>query len=64
VGSIFKYGDRRVRALLYRGALASKEWALGTARRSTMRKAHVALTRWLAIIMHAMLWHDIVFQAA
>jgi transposase len=40
------------------------KWALGIARRSTMRKARVALTRWLAIIMHAMLRHDTVFQAA
>ena len=74
VGSISKCGDRRVRTLLYeaanvmltryRGALALKEWALGIARRSTMRKARVALARRLAIIMHAMLRHGTTFQAA
>jgi transposase len=73
VGSISKCGDRRVRTLLYeaanvmltryRGALALKEWALGIARRSTMRKARVALARRLAIIMHAMLRHGTTFQA-
>src|SRR3954452_11186516 len=71
VGSISKCGDRRVRTLLYeaanvlltrcRGALALKEWALGIARRSTMRKARVALARRLAIIMHAMLRHGTTF---
>jgi transposase len=74
VGSISKCGDRRVRTLLYeaanvmltryRGALALKEWALGIARRSTMRKARVALARRLAIIMHAMLRHGTPFHAA
>jgi transposase len=74
IGSISKCGDRRVRTLLYeaanmmltryRGALALKEWALGIARRSTMRKARVALARRLAIIMHAMLRHGTTFQAA
>ena len=74
VGSISKCGDRRVRTLLYeaanvmltryRGALALKDWALGIARRSTMRKARVALARRLAIIMHAMLRHGTTFQAA
>jgi transposase len=73
VGSISKCGDRRVRTLLYeaanvmltryRGGLALKEWALGIARRSTMRKARVALARRLAIIMHAMLRHGTTFQA-
>jgi transposase len=64
VGSIFKCGDQRVRTPLYRDALAPKEWALGIAQRSIMRKARVALARWLAIIMHGMLRHGIVFQAA
>jgi transposase len=74
VGSISKCGDRRVRTLLYeaanvmltryRGALALKEWALGITRRSTMRKARVALARRLAIIMHAMLRHGTTFQPA
>jgi len=64
-GSISKVGDQRVRTLLYeaanvmltryRGDLALKDWALRIGRRSTMRKARVALARRLAIIMHAML---------
>jgi transposase len=73
-GSISKCGDRRVRTLLYeaanvmltryRGDLALKDWALGIARRSTMRKARIALARRLAIIMHAMLRHGTEFEAA
>jgi len=65
VGSISKCGDRRVRTLLYeaanvmltryKGALKLKEWAFAIAKRSTMRKARIALARRLAIIMHAML---------
>jgi transposase len=66
-GSISKCGDRRVRTLLYEaanvlltryhGKLALKDWALDIGRRSTMRKARIALARRLAIIMHAMLRH-------
>ena len=73
-GSISKCGDRRMRTLLYeaanvmltryRGALKLKDWALAIARRSTMRKARIALARRLAIIMHAMLRHGTVFKAA
>jgi transposase len=73
-GSISKCGDRRVRTLLYeaanvmltryRGKLALKEWALAIGRRSTMRKARIALARRLAIIMHAMLRHGTAFKAA
>ena len=65
VGSISKCGDRRVRTLLYEAAnvmlthykaqLKLKDWAFAIARRSTMRKARVALARRLAIIMHATL---------
>jgi transposase len=65
VGGISKCGDRRVRTLLYeaanvmltryKGQLRLKDWAFAIARRSTMRKARVALARRLAIIMHAML---------
>jgi transposase len=72
-GSISKCGDRRVRTLLYeaanvmltryRGKLALKEWALDIGRRSTMRKARIALARRLAIIMHAMLQHGTEFKA-
>jgi len=56
---------RRVRTLLYeaanvmltryKGQLKLKDWAFAIAKRSTMRKARVALARRLAIIMHAML---------
>jgi transposase len=64
-GSISKCGDRRVRTLLYeaanvmltryKGPLKLKDWAFAIAKRSTMRKARIALARRLAIIMHAML---------
>jgi hypothetical protein len=60
VGSISKCGDRRVRTLLYeaanvmltryKGQLKLKDWAFAIAKRSTMRKARVALARRLAII--------------
>ncbi len=74
VGGISKVGDRRVRTLLYeaanvmltryKGALKLKDWAFAIARRSTMRKARIALARRLAIIMHAMLQHGTEFQPA
>ena len=64
-GGTSKCGDRRVRTLLYeaanvmltryKGQLKLKDWAFAIAKRSTMRKARVALARRLAIIMHAML---------
>ena len=73
-GSISKCGDRRVRTLLYeaanvmltryKGPLKLKEWASAIARRSTMRKARIALARRLAIIMHAMLRHGTEFKPA
>jgi transposase len=73
-GSISKCGDRRVRTLLYeaanvmltryKGPLKLKDWALAIAKRSTMRKARIALARRLAIIMHAMLKHGTDFVAA
>jgi transposase len=71
-GSISKCGDRRVRTLLYeaanvmltryKGSLKLKDWALAIAKRSTMRKARIALARRLAIIMHAMLRHGSEFN--
>lgn len=74
VGSISKVGDRRMRSLLYeaanvmltryKGALKLKDWALAIARRSTMRKARIALARRLAIIMYAMLRHGTEFRPA
>ena len=74
VGSISKCGDRRLRTLLYEAAnvmltrykppLKLKDWALAIAKRSTMRKARIALARRLAIIMHAMLRHGTEFKAA
>lgn len=73
-GAISRCGDRRVRTLLYeaanvmltryKGELKLKSWAFAIARRSTMRKARIALARRLAIIMHAMLRDDTVFQPA
>jgi transposase len=38
----------------HKSQLKLKDWAFAIARRSTMRKARVALARRLAIIMHAM----------
>jgi transposase len=74
VGGISKCGDRRVRTLLYeaanvmltryKGQLKLKDWAFAIARRSTMRKARVALARRLAIIMHAMLRDGTEFTSA
>ncbi len=74
VGSISKCGDRRVRTLLYeaanvmltryKGQLKLKDWAFSIAKRSTMRKARVALARRLDIIMHAMLCDGTEFEFA
>jgi transposase len=73
-GGISKCGDRRVRTLLYeaanvmltrfKGPLKLKDWAFAIAKRSTMRKARIALARRLAIIMHAMLRHGTEFKPA
>ena len=73
-GSISKCGDRRMRTLLYeaanvmltryKGPLKLKDWALAIAKRSTLRKARIALARRLAIIMHAMLRHGTEFKPA
>lgn len=73
-GSISKCGDRRVRTLLYeaanvmltryKGPLKLKDWAFAIAKRSTMRKARIALARRLAIVMHAMLRHGTEFKPA
>jgi hypothetical protein len=46
----------------YKGPLRLKVWALAIAKRSTMRKARIALARRLAIIMHAMLRHGTEFS--
>ena len=74
VGSISKCGDRRVRTLLYeaanvmltryKGQLKLKDWAFAIAKRSTMRKARVALARRLGIIMQAMLRDETEFVLA
>jgi hypothetical protein len=48
----------------YKPPLKLKDWALAIAKRSTMRKARIALARRLAIIMHAMLRHGTEFKAA
>jgi hypothetical protein len=73
-GGISKCGDRRVRTLLheaanvmltrYKGQLKLKDWAFAIAKRSTMRKARVALARRLANIMHAMLRDGTEFASA
>ena len=74
IGSISKCGDRQVQILLYeaanvmltryKGQLKLKDWALAIAKRSTMRKARVALARRLAIIMHAILRDGTDFASA
>ena len=48
----------------YKGPLKLKAWALAIAKRSTMRKARIALARRLAIIMHAMLRRGTEFKPA
>ena len=48
----------------YKGQLKLKDWAFAIAKRSTMRKARVALARRLAIIMHAMLRNETEFAPA
>ena len=48
----------------YKGPLKLKDWALAIAKRSTLRKARIALARRLAIIMHAMLLHGAEFKPA
>jgi transposase len=73
-GGISKCGDRRVQTLLYeaanvmltryKGQLKLKDWGFAIAKRSTMRKARVALARRLAIIMHAMLRDGTEFASA
>ena len=49
------YEAANVMLTRYKGQLKLKDWAFAIARRSTMRKARIALARRLAIIMHAML---------
>jgi transposase len=73
-GSVSKCGDRRMRTLLYeaanvmltryKGPLKLTDWALAIAKRSTLRKARIALARRLAIIIHAMLRHGTEFKPA
>src|SRR5205814_6465896 len=58
------YEAANVMLTRYKGALKLKEWAFAVAKRSTMRKARIALARRLAIIMHAMLRHGTEFKAA
>ena len=47
-----------------KGPMKLKDWAFAIARRSTIRKARIALARRLAIIMHAMLKHGTEFKLA
>ena len=57
------YEAANVMLTRYKGPLKLKAWALDIAKRSTMRKARIALARCLAIIMHAMLRDGTEFQA-
>jgi hypothetical protein len=49
------YEAANVMLTRYKGPLKLKDWAFEIAKRSTMRKARIAVARRLAIIMHAML---------
>ena len=57
-------GRQRHASTRYKGQLKLKDWAFAIAKRSTMRKARVALARRLAIIMHAMLRDGTEFASA
>lgn len=73
-GRISKCGDREVRCALYEAAhvilskvvkaSVLKDWALGVAKRSGMKKAKVALARKLAVVLHRMLADGTTFVAA
>ena len=54
----------RIMLTRYKGQLKLKDWAFAIAKRSTMRKAKVALARRLGIIMHAMLRDETEFVLA
>ena len=58
------YEAANVMLTRYKGQLKLKDWAFAIAKRSTMRKARVALARGLAIIMHAMLRDGTEFASA
>ena len=58
------YEAANVMLTRYKGPLKLKEWALAIGKRSTMRKARIALARRLAIVMHAMLRHKTEFRPA
>jgi transposase len=48
----------------YKRQLKLKDWAFAIAKRSTMRKARIALARRLGITMHAMLGDGTEFVSA
>jgi hypothetical protein len=54
----------RIELTRYKGQLKLKDRAFAIAKRSTMRKARVALARRLGIIMHAMLRDGTEFASA
>jgi transposase len=58
------YEAANVMLTRYKGQLKLKNWAFAITRRSSMRKARVALARRLAIVMHAMLRDETEFVAA
>ena len=58
------YEAAKVMLTRCKGQLKLKDWAFAIARRSSMRKARVALARRLAIIMHAMLRDGTAFISA
>jgi transposase len=62
--STLLYEAANIMLTRYKGPLKLKNWAFAIARRSTMRKARIALARRLAIIMHAMLRSGAEFKPA
>jgi transposase len=63
-GATLPYEAANVMLTRYKGQLKLKDWAFAIARRSTMRKARVALARRLAIITLAMLRDGTEFTSA
>ncbi len=58
------YEAANVRLTRCKGPMKLKDWAFAIAKRSTMRKARIALSRRLATIMHAMLRSGAEFKLA
>lgn len=64
IGRTLLYEAANVMLTRNKGERKLKDWAFAIAKRSTMRKARIALARRLAIIIHAMLRDGTEFQPA